>query len=140
MTRQEDDQLEGLELPLRHQGWVTSPLTRRLPQVTATDADSGPFGSISYSVGSGIGSVVPTQFSIDKRTGQLCTVQPLDRDEGADAYDFTVTAVDGVSRRAGVGRPAVSHVSSVGALSLPPARAALRRTGVTAVSLPARAA
>lgn len=65
--------------------------------MTATDADSGLFGSLSYSVGSGIGSVVPTQFSIDKNTGQLCTVQPLDRDEGTSAYDFTITAVDGVS-------------------------------------------
>ncbi|XP_009953897.1 PREDICTED: protocadherin-16, partial [Leptosomus discolor] len=66
-----------------------------LMQVTATDADSGTFGSLSYSIGSGIGSVVPTQFSIDKHTGQLCTVQPLDRDEGTSAYDFTITAVDG---------------------------------------------
>ncbi|XP_074865022.1 protocadherin-16 isoform X2 [Carettochelys insculpta] len=64
-------------------------------QITATDADSGPFGSLSYSIGSGIGTVVPTQFSIDEHTGQLCTVQDLDRDEGATAYDFTVTAVDG---------------------------------------------
>ncbi|NXS91932.1 PCD16 protein, partial [Jacana jacana] len=64
-------------------------------QVTATDADSGAFGSLSYSIGSGIGSVVPTQFGINKHTGQLCTVQPLDRDEGTSAYDFTITAVDG---------------------------------------------
>lgn len=68
-----------------------------LTQVTATDADSGAFGSLAYSIGSGIGSVVPTQFSIDKHSGQLCTVQPLDRDEGTSAYDFTITAVDGVS-------------------------------------------
>lgn len=68
-----------------------------LAQVTATDADSGAFGSLSYSIGSGIGSVIPTQFSIDKHSGQLCTVQPLDRDEGTAAYDFTITAVDGVS-------------------------------------------
>ncbi|RMB95996.1 hypothetical protein DUI87_27530 [Hirundo rustica rustica] len=66
-----------------------------LTQVTATDADSGAFGSLSYSIGSGIGSIVPTQFSIDKHSGQLCTVQPLDRDEGTSAYDFTITAVDG---------------------------------------------
>ncbi|XP_053934824.1 protocadherin-16 isoform X2 [Cuculus canorus] len=64
-------------------------------QVTATDADSGPFGSISYSIGSGIGTVVPTQFSVEKHSGQLCTTQPLDRDEGTSAYDFTITAVDG---------------------------------------------
>ncbi|NXX49867.1 PCD16 protein, partial [Tricholaema leucomelas] len=64
-------------------------------QVTATDADSGAFGSLSYSIGSGIGSMVPTQFRVDKDTGQLCTAQPLDRDEGTAAFDFTVTAVDG---------------------------------------------
>lgn len=72
-------------------------------QVTATDADSGLFGSLSYSLGSGIGSVVPTQFSIDKHTGHLCTTQPLDRDEGTSAYDFTITAVDGVSAAEVVG-------------------------------------
>lgn len=76
-----------------------------LIQVTATDADSGTFGSLSYSIGSGIVSVVPTQFSVDKHTGQLCTVQPLDRDEGTSAYDFTVTAVDGVSAGEAAGRP-----------------------------------
>ncbi|OWK53006.1 Protocadherin-16 [Lonchura striata] len=64
-------------------------------QVTATDSDSGAFGSLSYSIGSGIGSIIPTQFSIDKHSGQLCTVQPLDRDEGTSAYDFTIIAVDG---------------------------------------------
>ncbi|XP_069737774.1 protocadherin-16 [Phaenicophaeus curvirostris] len=64
-------------------------------QVTATDADSGAFGSVSYSLGSGLGSVVPSQFRVEKHSGQLCTAEPLDRDEGAAAYDFTVTAVDG---------------------------------------------
>lgn len=83
-------------------GWVwlvvcSVQVVPSLTQVTATDADSGAFGSLSYSIGSGIGSVVPTQFSIDKHSGQLCTVQPLDRDEGTSAYDFTITAVDGVS-------------------------------------------
>ncbi|KAJ7421755.1 hypothetical protein WISP_41297 [Willisornis vidua] len=82
------------------QGWVWLVVcsVQAVPsrtQVTATDADSGAFGSISYSIGSGIGSIVPTQFSIDKHSGQLCTVQPLDRDEGTSAYDFTITAVDG---------------------------------------------
>ncbi|KAJ7418566.1 hypothetical protein BTVI_28721 [Pitangus sulphuratus] len=82
------------------QGWVwlvvcSVKVVPSLTQVTATDADSGVFGSLSYSIGSGIGSVVPTQFSIDKHSGQLCTEQPLDRDEGTSAYDFTITAVDG---------------------------------------------
>lgn len=83
-------------------GWVwlvvcSVQVVPSLPQVTATDSDSGAFGSLSYSIGSGIGSIIPTQFSIDKHSGQLCTVQPLDRDEGTSAYDFTIIAVDGVS-------------------------------------------
>ncbi|XP_043928153.1 protocadherin-16 [Protopterus annectens] len=64
-------------------------------KVTATDADSGTFGSVVYSIGSGIASVVPTQFSIDKQTGEICSAQSLDRDEGIRSYDFTITAVDG---------------------------------------------
>ncbi|KAK6486696.1 protocadherin-16-like [Huso huso] len=64
-------------------------------QVTATDADGGSFGTIFYSIGSGIGSVVPTQFTIGKETGQICTSLTLDRDQGPSSYDFTVTAVDG---------------------------------------------
>lgn len=91
-----------------------------LTQVTATDADSGSFGSLSYSMGSGIGSVVPTQFGIDKHTGQLCTVQPLDRDEGTSAYDFTITAVDGVSAGEAVGHSAAGLALCRGALSWPP--------------------
>ncbi|XP_078514848.1 protocadherin-16 [Lissotriton helveticus] len=64
-------------------------------QVSAADADSGTFGTITYSLGSGIGSVVPTQFRIHKQTGELCTAQSLDRDEGMRSYDFTISAVDG---------------------------------------------
>uniref|UniRef100_A0A8K9ULG1 Protocadherin-16 n=1 Tax=Oncorhynchus mykiss TaxID=8022 RepID=A0A8K9ULG1_ONCMY len=64
-------------------------------QVTATDADGGSFGSISYSLGSGINSAVPSQFSVGKETGQICTNVALDRDQGPTSYDFTVTAVDG---------------------------------------------
>lgn len=68
-----------------------------LPQITATDADSGSLGSISYALGTGLGSLVPSAFLLGEETGQLCTAQGLDRDEGPSAYDFTVTAVDGVS-------------------------------------------
>ncbi|KAM4590460.1 protocadherin-16-like isoform 1-T2 [Fundulus diaphanus] len=64
-------------------------------QVTATDADGGSFGSVSYSLGSGSNSAVPSQFTIGKETGQICTNAALDRDQGPDSFDFTVTAVDG---------------------------------------------
>ncbi|XP_044210752.1 protocadherin-16-like [Thunnus albacares] len=64
-------------------------------EVTATDADGGSFGSITYSLGSGINSAVPSQFTIGKETGQICTSVVLDRDQGLASYDFTVTAVDG---------------------------------------------
>ncbi|XP_061485277.1 protocadherin-16 isoform X2 [Rhineura floridana] len=64
-------------------------------QVTATDADSGSLGSLSYSLGTGLTSFAPSAFSLGKETGQLCTTQDLDRDEGISAYDFTITAVDG---------------------------------------------
>ncbi|XP_026154669.1 protocadherin-16-like [Mastacembelus armatus] len=64
-------------------------------EVTATDADGGSFGSITYSLGSGINSAVPSQFTIGKETGQICTSAVLDRDQGPASFDFTVTAVDG---------------------------------------------
>ncbi|XP_023681833.1 protocadherin-16-like isoform X1 [Paramormyrops kingsleyae] len=64
-------------------------------EVTATDADSGSFGTVTYSIGSGIGSSAPVQFTVGKETGQICTVVALDRDQGPSSYDFTVTAVDG---------------------------------------------
>lgn len=66
------------------------------PQVSATDEDRGSFGAISYTLGSGSGSAVPTHFTINKETGQLCTSTALDRDEGLDKFDLTVTATDGV--------------------------------------------
>ncbi|XP_063060967.1 protocadherin-16 [Engraulis encrasicolus] len=64
-------------------------------EVTATDADGGSFGSISYSLGSGMGSTAPSHFTIAKETGQICTAVALDRDQGPSSFDFTVTAVDG---------------------------------------------
>lgn len=64
--------------------------------MSATDEDRGSFGAISYTLGSGSGSSVPTHFTIDKETGQLCTSTALDRDEGQDKFDLTITATDGV--------------------------------------------
>lgn len=67
-----------------------------LPQVSAADQDRGSFGAISYTLGSGSGSAIPSHFTIDKETGQLCTSAALDRDDGLDKFDLTVTATDGV--------------------------------------------
>ncbi|XP_032878094.1 protocadherin-16 [Amblyraja radiata] len=64
-------------------------------QISATDADSGSFGTVTYSIGSGIGRLPPNQFTIDQHNGQICTSGALDRDEEPDHYEFTVTAVDG---------------------------------------------
>ncbi|XP_053163649.1 protocadherin-16 [Hemicordylus capensis] len=64
-------------------------------QITATDADSSALGSVSYSLGTGISSSVPSAFSLGEETGQLCTTRDLDRDEGPATYDYTVTAIDG---------------------------------------------
>uniref|UniRef100_A0AAR2J6I9 Cadherin domain-containing protein n=1 Tax=Pygocentrus nattereri TaxID=42514 RepID=A0AAR2J6I9_PYGNA len=64
-------------------------------EVKARDADGGSFGSVSYSLGSGPGSLTPPHFSINKDSGQICTSASLDRDQGPTSYDFTVTAVDG---------------------------------------------
>lgn len=66
------------------------------PQVSATDEDRGSFGAVTYTLGSVSGGVLPTHFTIDKKTGQLCTSTTLDRDEGLDKFDLTVTAIDGV--------------------------------------------
>lgn len=67
--------------------------------MTAIDADGGSFGAITYSIGSGPSSSLPAVFSINKETGHICTSAVLDRDEGSESYEFTVTATDGVSER-----------------------------------------
>ncbi|KAL7390426.1 hypothetical protein ABVT39_020943 [Epinephelus coioides] len=64
-------------------------------EVSATDEDRGSFGAVSYVLGSGSGSAAPTHFTINKETGQICTSTALDRDEGLDKFDLTVTATDG---------------------------------------------
>lgn len=65
----------------------------------ATDADGGSYGSIAYSLGSGVNSATPSQFTIVKETGWICTSTSLDRDQGPSSFDFAVTAVDGVGCR-----------------------------------------
>lgn len=82
--------------PFGTSGLSMSYLMSVFPQVSATDEDRGSFGAISYTLGSGSGATVPTHFTIDKENGQLCTSTTLDRDEGLDKFDLTVTATDGV--------------------------------------------
>lgn len=62
--------------------------------MSATDGDRGSFGTIAYTLGSTSGGTFP--ITINKETGQLCTSTALDRDEGLDKFDLTVTATDGV--------------------------------------------
>lgn len=74
-------------------------LTPASLQVTATDADSGPFGLLSYSLGAGLGASGSPPFRIDAHSGEVCTTRILDRDQGPSSFDFTVTAIDGVSKQ-----------------------------------------
>ena len=76
--------------------------------MTATDADSGPFGLLSYSLGAGLGTSGSPPFRIDAHSGDVCTTRTLDRDQGPSSFDFTVTAVDGVSGQT-VGRLGGGH-------------------------------
>ncbi|XP_077402425.1 protocadherin-16 isoform X2 [Vanacampus margaritifer] len=64
-------------------------------QVSATDGDRGSFGAVSYALASGSGDAASAHFAVDKESGQLCTVAAVDRDEGPDAFQLTVTATDG---------------------------------------------
>ncbi|KAF6716274.1 Protocadherin-16 [Oryzias melastigma] len=64
-------------------------------EVSATDEDRGSFGAITYALTSKSGGALQTPFTINKQTGQLCTASALDRDEGLEKYDLTVTATDG---------------------------------------------
>ncbi|KAH0625313.1 hypothetical protein JD844_033822 [Phrynosoma platyrhinos] len=82
---------------LRSLGWIIAGTFSKAAShnVTATDADSGSLGTLSYSLGTGLGTSAPSAFSLGEESGQLCTTRDLDRDEGTSAYDFTITAIDG---------------------------------------------
>ncbi|XP_067888834.1 protocadherin-23 [Heterodontus francisci] len=65
-------------------------------QVTARDADSGHFGTIHYSLHEGFNNYEKSDlFTVDTSTGQVCTAQNIDRDDGPPSYDLLVTAEDG---------------------------------------------
>ena len=70
-----------------------------LCQVSASDEDRGSFGVITYSLGAPASRASSQDaFTVDKGTGQLCTNAALDRDEGQERFELTVTATDGVRR------------------------------------------
>ncbi|XP_028312232.1 protocadherin Fat 1a isoform X3 [Gouania willdenowi] len=70
-----------------------SPAGRLILQVSATDADIRSNAQISYEL-QGVGSQL---FVIDSETGELKTLQPLDREE-QEEHRFKVRAVDGGGR------------------------------------------
>ncbi|KAI9525478.1 long-chain fatty acid transporter fat1 [Dissostichus eleginoides] len=70
-----------------------SPAGRLILQVSATDADIRSNAQISYDL-QGVGSEL---FNIDSETGELKTLQPLDREEQVE-HRFRVRAVDGGGR------------------------------------------
>ena len=57
-------------------------------QVSATDADGDPYDTFTFSF---VGSV--TEFTMDESSGEIFTVQPLDR-ENRSRYDLVVVATD----------------------------------------------
>uniref|UniRef100_H2ZZL6 Protocadherin-16 n=1 Tax=Latimeria chalumnae TaxID=7897 RepID=H2ZZL6_LATCH len=65
-------------------------------QVTATDADSGPFGTVRYSLYEGFNNYEKSQlFRIDPDSGQICVSQDIDKEEGPASHDVLVKAEDG---------------------------------------------
>jgi len=66
------------------------PVNTFVLDASATDADIGPNGEITYSLSS---SMSPLPFTIDPSTGAVSTSATLDREE-TDMYEFEVTARD----------------------------------------------
>ena len=60
----------------------------KVGQVSATDADGDPYNKFTFSFG---GTVA--EFTMDKSSGEIFTVQPLDR-ENRSRYDLVVVATD----------------------------------------------
>ena len=60
----------------------------KVGQMSATDADGDPYNTFTFSF---VGSV--TEFTMDESSGEIFTVQPLDR-ENRSRYDLVVVATD----------------------------------------------
>ncbi|XP_053556199.1 protocadherin-23 [Bombina bombina] len=72
-----------------------SPLDFCFLQVKATDADSGSFGKIHYSVFDEFHSIKKSQtFSIDPDDGRICVSQDIDREVHPDSFEILVKAED----------------------------------------------
>ncbi|KAJ8335644.1 hypothetical protein SKAU_G00389860 [Synaphobranchus kaupii] len=64
-------------------------------QVTATDADSGEFGRVTYSLYHGLNSYDKHPvFLIHPNSGEICVSQDIDREAGPVNYDILVKAED----------------------------------------------
>nr|AAR10443.1 cadherin protein [Homo sapiens] len=69
-------------------------------EVTASDADSGLYGFIEYSLYDGFLSYeAPQAFRIDPHDGQICVSQDIDRERDPATYDLLVEAKDGDEQR-----------------------------------------
>ncbi|XP_068122568.1 protocadherin-16 [Hyperolius riggenbachi] len=60
-------------------------------KVSASDADSGSLGTVSYS----LDPATPPQFQIHSDSGEICLSDALDRDDGERFFLLHVTATDG---------------------------------------------
>ncbi|XP_075054561.1 protocadherin-16 [Mixophyes fleayi] len=60
-------------------------------KVSASDADSGSLGAVSYS----LSPTSPPQFRIHSESGEICLSETLDRDDGERFFLLHVTATDG---------------------------------------------
>ncbi|XP_018105995.1 protocadherin-16 [Xenopus laevis] len=60
-------------------------------QVSALDSDSRSLGSVSYS----LSPMSPHQFRVHPDSGNICTTEALDRDDGERSFLLHVTATDG---------------------------------------------
>ncbi|KAG7458772.1 hypothetical protein MATL_G00224240 [Megalops atlanticus] len=72
-----------------------SPIGTCFLQVTATDADTGEFGKVRYSLSHGLDSFDKHPlFQIDPDSGQVCVSQDIDREAGLMNHDILVKAED----------------------------------------------
>ncbi|XP_006884558.1 PREDICTED: protocadherin-23 [Elephantulus edwardii] len=73
-----------------------SPVGHCFLQVKASDADTGLYGFVEYSLYDGFQTYeAPRAFQIDPHDGQICVSQDIDRERDPATYDLLVKAKDG---------------------------------------------